>query len=71
MLAIHLFNHDGLPEAERESQLKHLLDHLRWEEDFSDHVVRRAMAKDLIYCLEGRMELTDLGRERAALALRS
>jgi manganese/zinc/iron transport system permease protein len=71
MLAIHLLNHEGQPEAESESQLKHLQDHLRWEKDFSDRVVRRAMDMEIINCQEGRMVLTDFGKERAARALSS
>src|SRR3546814_1258870 len=31
MLLIHLFNHEGLPEAERESRIDELHEHLRWE----------------------------------------
>lgn len=69
MLTIHLLNHEGQPEAESESQLRHLQVHLYWEEEFSDTVVRRAMDMDIINCFDGRMVLTDFGRERAAGAL--
>jgi manganese/zinc/iron transport system permease protein len=35
MLAIHLFNHEGLPEAAEESRVDHLGRHLRWNSGFA------------------------------------
>ena len=69
MLTIHLLNHDGKPNAESESQLDHLQDHLRWEKDFSSQVVRRAIRQSLIHDRNGKMVLTNLGKLRAQEAL--
>jgi len=44
---------------------------MRWEEDFSDQEVHRAMDFEWIHYLEGRIVLIDSGRERAAVALRN
>jgi manganese/zinc/iron transport system permease protein len=53
MLTMHLFNHEGKPEAERESRLEELHDHLRWDRRFMAQVVRRAERRDLIVCADG------------------
>ena len=42
MLAIHLANHEGRPEAAVESRVAHLGEHLRWDGDFASRVVRGA-----------------------------
>ena len=69
MLAIHLLNHEELPEAEQESRIEHLREHMRWEPAFADGVVRRAIGQRWIERLDGHLALTDLGRERACQVL--
>ena len=69
MLAIHLFSHEGLPEAEREAHVNHLSSHLHWEPDFARQVVRNAERRGFIYNQDGRLDLTEQGREMAQLAL--
>lgn len=69
MLAIHLFNHEGLPEADRESRIEHLHEHLRWESSFSARVVRMAEDQGLILRQEGRLLLTPHGHQVARAAL--
>ena len=50
MLVIHLLNHEGLPEAEAESAIAHLHEHLRWDPAFTTQVVK--------YALNNRLRLT-------------
>ncbi len=65
MLAIHLYHHEGLPEAGRENRIDHLSDHLRWDPPFAVEVVRQAERKGLIERQDGRLWLTERGRELA------
>jgi manganese/zinc/iron transport system permease protein len=65
MLAIHLMNHEGSPEAASESRVAHLGEHLRWHADFADGVVRRAEGSGLVIRRNGHLELTDRGRGMA------
>lgn len=69
MLAIHLFNHEGLPNSVEESQVEHLDAHLRWEPDFATRVVRGAERRGLIQSQAGRLSLTDDGRRLAQEAI--
>ena len=68
-LAIHLFIHEGMPEAGAESMESHLGEHLRWNPDFAAHVVRRSERGRYIYRKEGRLFLTDNGRDLARRGL--
>jgi manganese/zinc/iron transport system permease protein len=66
MLAIHLLHHEGTPEAVRESNEKHLGEHLRWDSDFARRVVREAQEAELIEREpDGRLLLTTQGRDVA------
>jgi manganese/zinc/iron transport system permease protein len=70
MLAIHLLNHEGSPEAAVENRVSHLHQHLRWDPDFARGVVRRAEAAGLLSRLDGdRLDLTDRGRAEARDAM--
>lgn len=69
MLAIHLFNHEGLPEAQQESQVAHLQDHLRWQAPFAAEVVARSVSSQLVMRRNGHLELTEQGRQHAQNAL--
>jgi manganese/zinc/iron transport system permease protein len=70
MLAIHLLHHEGAPEAAAESREAHLGEHLRWKPDFARRVVREAEEDELLLRLpDGRLELTDAGRESARSAM--
>jgi manganese/zinc/iron transport system permease protein len=68
MLVIHLFNHEGLPEAERESRVAELHEHLQWKPARVAEVVRRASANGLVRRDNGHLLLTDSGRLLARLA---
>lgn len=65
MLAIHLFNHEDLPEADRESRLADLHEHLQWPRTFVDRVVRQAEHRDLVVRRADHLLLTDEGRQLA------
>jgi manganese/zinc/iron transport system permease protein len=66
MLAIHLFNHEALPERQEESRVQHLHEHLRWEESFVRRVVERALERGVVVQEgEDRLALTAPGREAA------
>jgi manganese/zinc/iron transport system permease protein len=65
MLAIHLFNHEQGPDAEQESRLDHLGEHMRWETSFARGVVRRAAERNWIVQINGNLALTEAGRQHA------
>jgi hypothetical protein len=65
MLAIHLANHEGRPEAAVENRVAHLGEHLRWDGDFAARVVRGAERRGLVVRRSDALELTDRGRELA------
>jgi manganese/zinc/iron transport system permease protein len=69
MLAIHLLNHEGSPEAAEESRADHLTKHLRWEPEFADRVVRGAERRGLVAPAAGRLMLTERGRAVAREAV--
>lgn len=69
MLAIHLFNHEGLPAAEQENRVDHLKEHLNWDPEFAEQVVRYAERQRAISRDDGHLYLTDEGRYRARAAI--
>ena len=71
MLAIHLANHEGRPEAAVESRVGHLDEHLRWDAEFAERIVRGATRRGLVVERGGVLELTPRGRELAQEAVAS
>jgi len=69
MLVIHLYNHEGLPEAERECRVEHLEDHLRWGHQFAVRAVRSCTGKGWIEAEGTFLKLTDEGRMVAQKAM--
>lgn len=69
MLTIHLFNHEGLPEAEMENRVEHLEEGLHWEPSFTTQVVRYAERRGMLASRDGSLMLTDRGRRHAREAL--
>jgi manganese/zinc/iron transport system permease protein len=65
MLAIHLLNHEGSPQAAEESRERHLHEHLRWQPDFARGVVRRAEGAGLVTRAGEHLALTEQGRAAA------
>lgn len=69
MLLIHLYHHEGLPEAERECRVDHLQDHLKWQTTFAEMAVRTARKEGHLRLDKGIMFLSESGRSRAQHAL--
>ena len=69
MLVIHLFNHEGLPEAEAESAMAHLHEHLSWDPTFTTQVVKYALNNRYVSQEETQLTLTERGRTIAQQAL--
>ena len=69
MLVIHLFNHEGLPEAEAESAIADLHEHLSWDPDFTTQVVRYALNNRWVSREDTQLALTEQGRAIAQQAL--
>lgn len=69
MLVIHLFNHEGLPEAEAESAIADLHEHLSWEPGFTTQVVKYALNNRCVSRKEAQLALTEHGRAVAQQAL--
>lgn len=69
MLVIHLFNHEGLPEAEAESEVAHLHEHLQWEPTFASRVVKYALNNRYVSQKSAQLFLTNRGRTIAQQAL--
>ncbi len=69
MLVIHLLNHEGLPEAEEESAIANLHEHLSWDPTFANQVVRYALNNRCISQEEAQLVLTERGRSIAQQAL--
>jgi manganese/zinc/iron transport system permease protein len=65
MLIIHLLHHETRPNAEEESQFEHLMDHMSWAREFAGKVVSIAQNNDIIKLKNGRLSLTDAGRQIA------
>ena len=69
MLVIHLFNHEGLPEAETESAIADLHEHLSWDPGFTTQVVKYALSNRCVSRKETQLILTAHGRTIAQQAL--
>ncbi|MBN1485429.1 MAG: metal ABC transporter permease [Chloroflexia bacterium] len=65
MLAIHLFNHEGLPESVEESRIEHMHEHMRWDPAFAGRVIGMARRAGLVRQQDGHLALTEKGRQRA------
>ena len=69
MLAIHLLNHEGGPDAEQESRVGHLIEHIRWQPGFAQRVLRYAERTGTVRCQNDGLYLTDRGRMLAQAAV--
>jgi manganese/zinc/iron transport system permease protein len=69
MLAIHLLQHEGGPEAQLENRVDHLVEHIRWQPDYAEQVIRYAERKGSVRRQGGRLILTQPGRVLAQEAL--
>lgn len=69
MLTIHLLNHEGTERAYDENRVDHLWEHLRWQPDFAEEVVRYAERKGMVRRQKGYLMLTAEGRALAQQAM--
>ena len=69
MLAIHLLNHEGTDAEEDECRVDHLWEHLRWQPDFAEQVIRYAEGHGVVRRQRGILNLTDEGRAIAEKAM--
>ncbi|MEJ2548169.1 MAG: metal ABC transporter permease [Gemmatimonadota bacterium] len=70
MLAIHLLNHEGMPEEEIECRIGHLPEHMLWSEERVDRIVGEAERSGLLQVVPGgTLKLTGEGRARARKAM--
>ncbi len=69
MLAIHLLNHEGKPEAAEENRVDHLDEHLRWDAAFAAEVVARSERRGFVVREDGTLALTERGRALARRTL--
>jgi manganese/zinc/iron transport system permease protein len=61
MLAIHLLHHADTAQAQSESRVDHLWEHLRWQPNFAEQVIRYAERKGVVRRQSGQLLLTDEG----------
>lgn len=69
MLAIHLSNHEGKPEASQENRLDDLHSHLHWSASFTQQVLRQAERDGLVARSGELLGLTEQGRQLAQQAI--
>lgn len=69
MLAVHLFNHEGLPEEATERKVVHLHEHLRWESEYAMRIIKRAERGGYIMQRQGNLYLTVSGHALAKGAI--
>jgi manganese/zinc/iron transport system permease protein len=65
MLAVHLLNHEGTPEAALENRFENLGEHLRWSGSFATEVVSLAVRRGTVAREGAMLSLTERGRELA------
>ncbi len=69
MLAIHLSNHAGKPEASQENRVDDIHSHLHWSQNFTQQVLRQAERQGLVAREGELLGLTESGRELAQQAI--
>ena len=69
MLAVHLLQHEDLPEELTESRTRHLQEHLHWQPAFAERVVRTAERAGYVQITGERLRLTKAGRALARASL--
>lgn len=69
MLAIHLLNHEGTEREADECRVDHLWEHLRWQPEFAERVIRYAEDHGVVRRQRGILNLTEEGRSIAENAM--
>ena len=62
MLAVHLLHHEGTPQEDRECQVPHLQEHLRWTPELAKLAVGAAVRDGYVVRRADRLALTAQGR---------
>jgi manganese/zinc/iron transport system permease protein len=62
-LGVHLLNHEGMPEQERESDVRNIQEHLRWNQKFIRQAVSTGIRNGYLRKVDMQLHLTPLGRE--------
>ncbi len=71
MLVIHLLNHEGKPDYAYESRVDHMHEEMSWKPEFARQVVNRAVNSKWIDRKNGRVDLTEKGRQIAHQTMES
>ncbi|APF17257.1 ABC-type transporter, integral membrane subunit [Caldithrix abyssi DSM 13497] len=69
MLLVHLLNHEGMPEEEQECRIAHLPDHLHWEGQLIERVIKKGEREKLLQRAGAFLKLTEKGRKKAESSL--
>lgn len=65
MLLVHILNHQGKPEAQRECHVGHLSEHLYWDKDLSRQVLKQGEREDYLQRQDDYLFLTPEGQDIA------
>ncbi len=60
---MHLLDHEGTPDERRESEARHLQEHLGWSPDVAERVIATGVREGILERDGIHLRLTDLGRE--------
>jgi manganese/zinc/iron transport system permease protein len=62
-LGVHLLNHEGMPEEQRESDIRNIQEHLRWDQKYIRQAISTGIRNGYLQKSEMQLRLTPLGRE--------
>ena len=65
MLVIHLLNHEHAPNYQDESKIEHMHEEMNWTTEFTTRVIHQAVQSSWVKRVDGRVDLTELGRQIA------
>ncbi|MBX3045268.1 MAG: metal ABC transporter permease [Candidatus Kapabacteria bacterium] len=63
VLLIHLVNHENTDIFESENEISDIYNHVKWEKDFADKIVKTCLEQDLILNKNGLLHVTESGRK--------
>ncbi len=69
MLTVHLFQHEDLPQPSYENHIEHCHRHMKWDQAFTERVVKMARGRRFIFEENGHLLLTETGRAAARQAM--
>jgi len=65
-LLVHLLQHEAQVGEEHEAEVRHLSTELRWTREFAERIVHTALSRNYVTCQDGRLMLTEDGRQLAS-----